>query len=160
MDLKSVEKYVQEKLYSDFKFVDNREKDIPFTKLTKPISQSKVALISSAGLYKKGDEPYDAENVMGDTTYRKLSKHITLDNLDIAHTHYNHKHVKADLNTVLPLEILREMEENEVIGELADINYSFHGYILKLEELIKDLSPKIAADLIEDNVDIAILAPV
>jgi len=159
MDLKSIEKYIQIKIISSFKFDDNRNSEIPFTKLKKPISEAKIALISSGGFYIKGDKPFDTEAVLGDTTYRRIPKNTNIEDLDIAHTHYNHSYVKEDMNSGFPLPLFRELEENNKVGELAETNYSFSGYILKTDEIIKDLGPKIALELKDENVDCVIISP-
>ncbi len=159
MDLKGIERYVQSKVNPNFKFIDNRNLPVPFINLNKSISKAKVALISSGGFFIKGDKPFDTENEMGDTTFRKIPKNTTIEDLDIAHTHYNHSYVKEDINSGLPLQILKELEENNKIGELAENNYSFSGYILKTEELIKDLGPKIVSELRNENIDCVILSP-
>ncbi|ERJ10998.1 glycine/sarcosine/betaine reductase selenoprotein B family protein [Haloplasma contractile] len=160
MDILKVEKFLQSKVDPDFRMIDNREREIPFTLMSKPISEAKIALISSAGLYSKGGLPFDTEDLFGDTSFRIISKDVTMEDLDIAHTHYDHKYIREDINTVFPVELLKELEKQGEIGELVNQNYSFSGYILKTEELKKDLSIKVLNLLQEDQVDAVILAPV
>ncbi len=160
MDLKSVEKYIQDSVDKKFQFVDNREKEIPFTPFSKDLSRAKIALISSAGLYLKGDKPFDIEAINGDTSFRIIPRDTTISQMNIAHTHYNHKYVRADVNTALPLELLKKLEENDIIGALAETNYSISGYILEMDELINYTSVKIEERLKKEAVDGIILAPV
>lgn len=159
MSLKDVEKYLQTKVDPSFQFVDNRGKAIPFTRLNKSISEAKVAFISSGGFHLKEEPAFDTEDPQGDASFRKIPKDAKLEDLGIAHTHYKHDYVLSDLNCALPLEILQELAEEGVIGQLADTNYSFMGYILKTDELINETALQVAMLLKEESVEAVILAP-
>lgn len=159
MSLQDVEKYLQTKVDPNFQFVDNRGKDIPFARLTKPISEAKVAFISSGGFHLKEESAFDTEDPLGDVSFRKIPKSAKMEDLSIAHTHYKHEYVLADLNCALPLEILNELEETGIIGQLAETNYSFMGYILKIDELMNETALQAATLLKEENVEAVILAP-
>ncbi|MEE8573946.1 MAG: selenoprotein B, partial [Thermodesulfobacteriota bacterium] len=43
---------------------------IPFTKLTRPISECKVALVTTAGVHLKTDTPFGTASPDGDFTFR------------------------------------------------------------------------------------------
>jgi hypothetical protein len=52
------------------------------------LSSSRLMLISSAGAYlSREQEPFDAENLLGDYTIRTLPVSASFDALDYAHTH-------------------------------------------------------------------------
>jgi D-proline reductase (dithiol) PrdB len=160
MDLKSIEANVHRTGYSDFHFINNKGKQIPFINLNKPISECKIAFISSGGFHLKTEEPFDTEAPLGDITFRKIPSNATIKELSIAHAHYNHKYAIEDLNCALPLESLKQLEEEKSIGKLAEVNYSFCGFVLNLDGLKQDLSMQIARDLQKQQVDAVILAPV
>lgn len=160
MDLKSTEAFLQKRIGSDFHFADYRGESIPFHQLGKPISQCKVGLISSGGFYLASQEPFDTEALRGDLTYRVLPNTVTLDDLSIAHTHYKHQYVLADLNCAFPIELLRQLETDGTIGEFSQSVYSFNGYLLDIPGLEKQLAVQIARDLKDNQVDAVILAPV
>jgi hypothetical protein len=46
MDLKSIEANIHSTGYSDFHFINNQGKQIPFRNLKKPISECKIEFIS------------------------------------------------------------------------------------------------------------------
>ena len=46
--------------------------DNPWTPLEKPLSRCKVALITSSGLIRKSDQPFDLGNPNGDPSYRVI----------------------------------------------------------------------------------------
>lgn len=160
MKMKNVEVFLQRKYTKDFKFVDNRGQDKPLTPLSKPLKTSKIAFITSAGLYKKEEVPFDTEALLGDTSFRKIHKKDDLTSLDIAHTHYDHKFIKEDINTVYPIKHIEKLVEENIIGSLADINYSFCGFVLDTENLINETASGILKELQADQVDAVLLAPV
>ena len=160
MDLKSTEAFLQKRIGSDFHFADHRGEKIPFHQLEKPISQGKISLISSGGFYLASQEPFDTEALLGDLTYRVIPNTVTLDDLSIAHTHYKHQYVLADLNCAFPIELLRQLEAEGTIGEFSKSVYSFNGYLLDILGIEKQLAVQIARELKENQVDAVILAPV
>lgn len=102
--------------------------EVPFQPLRKPLSQSRVALITTAAPYQpeKGDQgpgaPYNAaakfyQVYSGDTS----EEH----DLRISHIGYDRKHTTAeDSRTWFPLAQLRRLAAEGRIGELAP---RFHG---------------------------------
>ncbi|SJZ83695.1 glycine/sarcosine/betaine reductase selenoprotein B family protein [Selenihalanaerobacter shriftii] len=159
MDIENIEKMIQSNVDPNFKFIDNRKKEVPFVKLRKPISKAKVALISSGGLHLKDTSKFDTEDPMGDASYREIPSEVKFADLEISHGHYDYRYIKEDMNTVFPVELLKRLEERGLIGTLAKRNYSFMGYCLKVDELINQTGMKIINSLKEDQVDIVILAP-
>ena len=102
--------------------------DAPFTALSKPLSESRVALITTAAPYQpgKGDQgpgaPYNAAakfyQVYSDTTDSDPD-------LRISHIGIDRKHTTAeDINTWFPLKQLRRLAADGRIGEVAP---RFHG---------------------------------
>jgi hypothetical protein len=159
MDLERFEKIIQLRVYPGFHFVDNSGKRMPFARLGRPISQSKVALISTGGFHLKDDKPFDTGDKTGDTTFRIVPCDAAISDLSISHTHYKHDYVLADLNCGLPSQILMEMEKEGLIGEFFKDIYTFCGYIINTDGLVNKTAPEIASLLNAEQVDAAILAP-
>lgn len=127
----------------------------PWTPLSKPLSQCRVAIVTTGGVYVEGDEPF---NVDGDISFRLLPKETPPDRFRIAHTHYDTSGVLDDVDTVFPVNVLKDLEAEGVIGCLADINYGFMGFIPRPEGLIAETAPVVARRLKADGVD-AVLIP-
>jgi glycine/betaine/sarcosine/D-proline reductase family selenoprotein B len=159
MKVKVMEKYLQMKIYSDFSFEDNRLKTCSRVLLEKKLSKSKIALITSAGFYRPEQKAFDTEKKLGDLSFRLINKDTDLKSLKIAHSHYDHTDGQLDPNVLLPLDILRTLEKNQVIGAMAENHYSFSGFILDVKALKESLSKDIANLLKSEGVDIAILSP-
>lgn len=125
--------------------------------LNKPVSEAKVAFITTAGIHMKNEPGFDTKN--GDHTYRIVAGDADIAELAISHEHYDTAAAKADKNVVFPLEVLREFAAEGLIGSVAPRNFGLMGYIPKVQLLIKYSAPEIADMLIEDKVDIALLSP-
>lgn len=133
----------------------------PWTPFTKDLSACKVALVSTAGVYVKGEqEPFDAENIEGDWTFRELPSDIRPDQIGIAHTHFDHTVAEQDLNCVLPLERLHELAAEGVIGEFLSPVFSISGYCTTADKIAEESAPAIAARLVEMGADVVLNIPI
>ncbi|MFQ5417261.1 MAG: glycine/sarcosine/betaine reductase selenoprotein B family protein [Myxococcota bacterium] len=139
---------------------------IPWTPVTKPIAESKLALLSTAGLSMKDDQPFDMElerkrPTRGDPSWRRLRADATSATVDANHLHIDTGYIERDLAVALPLDRLRELVAAREVGAMADSHYSIMGYqggdatVLEAES-----APAIAAAMGSEEVDLAILAPV
>jgi hypothetical protein len=139
---------------------------IPWTPVAKPLSESKVALLSTAGLSMKGDAPFDMEmerqNPMrGDPSWRALRADATSGTIEANHLHIDTGYILRDLNVALPLDRLREQVGEGVVGAMAETHYSIMGYQGNdASELEEKSAPAIAAAMKREEVDLALLAPV
>ncbi|MCB1035614.1 MAG: hypothetical protein KDD47_17460 [Acidobacteria bacterium] len=141
------------------------EVEIPWTPLDKPLSEARVALVSSAALSLREDQPFDREGERqnpwwGDPSYRVLPREATREDVRVDHLHINPQPASEDLDCIFPLRRLDELVKAEVVGSSAPRHYSIMGYILDTGELLEETAPKIAEGLVQDEVDVALLVPV
>ena len=139
-------------------------REIPWTPLSRPLEESTVALISSAGLALKTDRPFDQGGERrtpwwGDPSYRILPRTATEDDVKLYHLHIHPRLAEQDLNTLLPLQRLLEMEDRGEIGRSAANHYSFMGYILQPQVLLQDSTPAIIQHMKRDGVNVVFLIP-
>jgi D-proline reductase (dithiol) PrdB len=127
----------------------------PWTPLRKPIAHSKVALISSGGILYRDQPRFHRE----DASYRRIPKNASRDELNIWHFGYKTADAQADPNCVFPLERMRELEKEGVIGELSDPSFSFMGGIYSARKVRDELAPKILDELRLTQVDAFFLVP-
>jgi hypothetical protein len=138
---------------------------IPWTPLTQPLSEARIALVTTAGIYVKGVEPpYDAERekrepMWGDPTYRRIPRDVRQDQIGASHLHINNRDLLADVNTVLPVVRVAELEAEAVVGSLAETNYSFMGYQPNTGEWRERYAPEVAGLMKDEAVDAVLLAP-
>ena len=123
----------------------------------KPLDQSKVALVTTAGIHLKKQKPFIPED--GDHTFRLIPRETPPADLTVTHGHYDETDVRKDINCLLPMERLEELVEEGFIQASASTHISFMGYIPNVAPLIKESAPEAARILKAENVDIAVLTP-
>lgn len=134
---------------------------VPWAPLRKPLRESRVALVGSAGVYLPGVQgPFDAANPHGDPSLREIPADATASSLAIAHDHYDHALAREDMNVVFPLDRLRALADGGEIGGLAPHAYSFSGYVTRPLPLAADHGPEVARRLGAVGVDAALLVAV
>ncbi len=141
-----------------FNWVNND--DIPFTKLNKQLKDCTVAVVTTAGVYVHGDQPFDITNREDvDETYREIPTVTANSELRLGHEHFNKRFANEDINVVFPIDRLKALVDQGFINGVADSNFSITGYIPKPEK-IYDTGRQIAKRMAELAVDIALIVPV
>lgn len=133
----------------------------PFTPFGKSLSDARVALVTTTGVYLEGQEPFDVDAALGDHTFRAIPSEADASRLRIAHTHYPHGRAEEDINVIFPLHRLRELAERGVIGSVASSCFSF-GFDLHVKELVdpaRGTAHAVARALREDGVDVVLFTP-
>lgn len=135
--------------------------ETPWTPVRKPLAESRVGVVTTGGLYRPGvDAPFDGEAPDGDWTVRAIPADVPIQTLAIAHQHFPHGVAEADMNTVFPLDRLRDLEAARHIGGLADVHYSIMGYCPRAADLAEEAAPAIASGLQAAGADVALVVPV
>ena len=120
------------------------------------LKDARVALVTSAGISMKDDETFS----VGSSDYRVIPGTADASEIVMSHTsvNYDRSGFVQDLNTVFPIDRLRELKEAGTIGSIASSHYSFMGATEPgaLEESAK----KLAVMLKEDRVNAVFLTPV
>jgi len=138
---------------------------IPWSPLAKPISQCTVSIVSSAAVALKTDQPFDQEIERrdpwsSDPSYRVLPRATATGDARVYHLHINTSFARQDLNCVMPLERLCQLEALGEIARSAPSHYSYVGYTVRPEALLRDTVPRIIGQLRQEQVDAVILVPV
>ena len=139
---------------------------IPWTPFVKPLSEAKVALLSTAGISMKDDAPFDMEferqhPTRGDSSFRRLRADATADQIEANHLHIDTSYIERDLNVALPLDRLRELVAEGHVGSLATTHYSIMGFQgSDSSQLENESAPAIAEIIKNEEVDLVLLAPV
>jgi len=137
-------------------------REVPAARLRRPLASCRVALVSSAGLVAPGDEPFDEGVRGGDFSYRLIGSDVDVQTLTEHHRSdaFDHSGIDRDRNLGLPLERLCELERAGHIGSVAPRHVSLMGSITAPGRLVRHTLPRIADDLIADDVDVALMVPV
>ncbi len=137
---------------------------IPWTPLARPLSECRVALLSSGGIALKSDRPFDQECEranpwQGDPSYRVLPRTVHSEDIRVYHLHINPALGEQDVNVLLPAERLLELEAAGEIGRAAGRHYSLMGYLPQPEAMLAQSVPAIVQQLRDERVDVLVLVP-
>lgn len=141
-----------------------RQDPVPWSPLSKAVKESRVAVVTTAGVHLASDDSFDLdrerrEPIWGDPTYRILPRDVGSDDVELSHLHYDTSDAKEDLDVVLPVPLLRQLQSEGIIGDVATRHYSFMGFQLDATELLDRHLPEVISHLREDAVDAVVLTP-
>ena len=128
----------------------------PWTPFQKSLADARVALITTGGAYIRDSRtPY----VDDDPSFRIIPSTTPASDLDIFHNHYDKSNALKDINVIFPLDRMRELEAEGVIGSFATDSYGFMGFIIgdNITRLMEETAPEVARGLLADNVDAALI---
>ncbi len=136
--------------------------DAPWTPMRKPLGESRVGLVTSAGLHLRDDKPFITElHGGGDSSYRVIPRGTSA--ADIIQSHvsigFDHTSIYRDINVTFPIDRLEELREQGVIGSLADNYYSFMGALRDSTPVASETGPEVARRMLGEGVEVALLTP-
>jgi D-proline reductase (dithiol) PrdB len=150
--------------HSDFNY-----ETTPWAPLRRPLSKSRLVLVSAGGLFVEGDDPMGpdgptqaeaipriGEFIRGAPTLSVIPRDTEPSRLRVRHPGYDIRGTLRDRNVVFPIDRLKELEAEGVIGELAEEAYSFVGASSQLR-LLAEGAPAWAERLKSRGVDAALL---
>jgi D-proline reductase (dithiol) PrdB len=135
---------------------------VPCAVMSKPLNETRIALVTSAGLHTPAQKGFDHDFKGGDFSFREIPNFVETNILIESHksSAFDHSGVEADRNLVFPLDRFRELEAQNFIGELNHRHFSFMGSITKPQKLIEETAVQVAKLLREDKVEAVFLTPV
>ncbi|MCJ7626101.1 MAG: glycine/sarcosine/betaine reductase selenoprotein B family protein [Anaerolineaceae bacterium] len=146
----------------------------PFSPLKKHLSEVKLGLISSTGQYIEGDDPglLGVKNMTQQEAIERIGEYIReapelasvpietpQDRISARHGGFDVRAVQQDTNTAFPIHRLRELQQEGIIGELAEKVYSFVGACAQ-KTLQKHTAPLWSQIFLGQGIDAALLVPV
>lgn len=127
---------------------------IPYTPFDRDLSDTTIALVSTAGVHLKSQEPY---NVEGDASYRVIPSDTPASELMVTHDHYDHSEADRDINCVFPIDRLRELVADGTIKGLNPEFFGMMGYTLRMKAVIDETGPEIARRLEHSATELVLL---
>jgi D-proline reductase (dithiol) PrdB len=140
-----------------YPFVENVH--APFTPVRRALPMMNLALISSAGAYIDGTEPFDLDTKDGDHDIREIPIEVEAADLRYSAKGYDPKAVQEDRNSQIPIDRLLEYEANAVLGRLNETWFSLSPYIPNAAMVAGDIAPRLADRLKRYEVQAALLIP-
>jgi D-proline reductase (dithiol) PrdB len=127
----------------------------PWTAPTKPLAESTVALITTAGLHPRQVVGFRA----GDPSYRVFPTDTPARELVLSHASigFDRTGYMKDHNVIFPVDRLRELARAGEVGALGPNAYSFMGAQRPPYEPIMQTAAEVAGRLREERVDVVVL---
>jgi len=121
-----------------------------------PLSQRRIAIVSSAGLFPRGGEPFRGR----DSDYRAIAGDISWNDLLTSHisVNFDRTGLQEDWNVAFPRDRLRELAAEGMIGSAAATHYSFMGASDPLG--MEPHARALAGRLKQEEIDSVLLTPV
>jgi len=126
-------------------------------RVSRPLPQATVAVVSTAGLHRRGDEPFRP----GAVDYRLLPGDVDFADVVVSHvsTNFDRSAFQQDPNIWFPLDRLREMASDGEVGAVSRWHYSFMG-AQPNHRALAPVGEEVGRLLAADGVDVALLVPV
>lgn len=120
------------------------------------LSESRVAIVSTAGLQRKGDRPF----LEGTADFRVITGDVGADDLVMSHisVNFDRSGFQQDLNIVFPIDRLKELAEEGIVESVANFHYAFMGATDPRE--MEPTARHLAGLLKGDAVNAVLLVPV
>lgn len=129
----------------------------PFASLSKPLSEMRLGVLTTAGAYVKGQVAFHYKD---DTSVREIPVESADEDLRFSHLTENYLvDPRRDPNCVLPLTALRAARDENQIGELANSAISCMGGIYSQRRVREELIPAITDIFERQQIDAALLLP-
>ncbi len=131
----------------------------PITPLGKPLARCRVAMLTSGGVSCRNAPPFNPQ-ARNDLRLDTVPSDTDSGFFAINDGYYNHSDADRDINCIFPIDRLRELASEGVIGEVAPNHYSgFMGRIYVRAAVVNEAAPALARKLKEEQVDAFLLVP-
>lgn len=124
-----------------------------WTPLTKPVDECTIAFITSGGIHRKDQTPF---NTAGDSTFREIPSDTPSERLMVTHGGFDNSDINKDVNAMLPIDRLRELRDEGYIGGLVDTLFGFMGGGGNVDRFRDETGPEIALRLKAEGADIVL----
>lgn len=122
-------------------------KCVPFTPFDGELARSTVAIVTAGGVHRRDQEPFNIANELGDLGYRVMDEDVDSADLMVTHHHYDHSDADKDINVVFPIDVLRDLQNEGFIREVARKHIGYMGYTMQLKAMYEGTAREIANEI-------------
>jgi D-proline reductase (dithiol) PrdB len=122
-------------------------KCVPFTPFDGELKRATVAIVTAGGVHLREQEPFNIADELGDLGFRIIPPDADSSELMVTHHHYDHSDADQDINVVFPLDVLRDLKAEGLIGDLARKHVGYMGYTMQLKAMYEGTAPQIANEI-------------
>ncbi len=142
--------------YDSYRWAHNDEPPA-FVTPNVDLADAKVVIIASGGVYRHGDIGFTHKD---DTTHREIPADTADAALRVTHFAYDQTAAQEDPSVVFPLQAVRRLVDDGIVGSVADMALTFMGGIYSQRRLREQLIPTLVRRTHELGADVALLVPV
>ena len=142
--------------YQSYRWASN-ENPPSWAPLRKPLSEARLGLIASGGIYRHGQVAFTHKD---DVTHREIPTDVDTGELRVTHFAFDLTAARRDPNVIFPIDTLRGLAVDGFIGELAPFALTFMGGIYSQRRLAAELIPAIVERTLDLEVEAVLLVPV
>ncbi|HJQ60914.1 MAG TPA: hypothetical protein VJ890_28680 [Vineibacter sp.] len=129
----------------------------PFAPLKKPLSQSRLGVLTTSGCYVAGQVAFHYKD---DASIRRIPVDTPPGRLRFAHITENYlTDARRDPECLVPFTALRRLRDEGAVGSLADEAISCMGGIYSQRRVREELIPQIEGVFKQQAIDVALLVP-
>ena len=130
---------------------------VPYARLARPLAAVRLAIVTTAGLHRRGDRPFGP----GEQGYRVIPSDLASIEIVQSHTSlgFDRAPIMRDVNISFPIDRLRELVARGELGALAPNHYSFMGAQRDLAGIQAETGPEVGRRLREAGVQAALITP-
>lgn len=139
-------------------YVFEQTEPTPWTPLRHALRDCRAALVVSAGLRLATQHEFTRLPGGGSADFREISAYVTQEQLAFDFPNFDPREVEEDLNVLVPVDRLKELVEEGVLGGLHETFFSFFGLCPDLAAL-GESAGQLAEKLRRAGVDVAFLVP-
>ena len=125
-----------------------------WTPVEKSLDKMKIAIVSGTGVHMKHDQRF---TLSSDSSFRIIPGNAASADLTVSHGGYDNTDALLDINSMFPLDRLRELTFEGIIAQVAPRHIGFMGGGGDLKALADETGPAIASMLKNDGVDAVVL---
>lgn len=128
----------------------------PWTMPTRALGDSKVIILSSAGVHLRDDPKFAP---VDDLSFRRLPADVEPQDLAVSHPSPIRRPGCADVNVVHPYQRLAELVATGQVGSAAPYHLSMLGAIKSLVPLVTETAPALASAIRAAGADVVLVVP-
>lgn len=154
--MESIRRRYEELGYAPYRWF-HADSPPPFMALRKPLSASKLGVLSTAGAYAIGQRAFHYKD---DTSLRAIPSDTPAAAIHFSHITENYlENPRKDPDCILPITALNEAAANGRIGELAPELLTCMGGIYSQRRVREELLPELVGEFQRQAVDTVLLVP-
>lgn len=121
-----------------------------------PLAQRRVVIVTSAALHRRSEPPFQA----GSAEFRELPSAVPAGDLIMSHVSINFDRAafQRDINVAYPIERLKELQRDGVIGHVGETHFSVMGSTDPAT--MRETVDALVARFKRDSVDAVLFCPV